>query len=175
LGDSLGNYALNAIFGPTNEAVASHQQSLSMSRSDWPSLTLNPSNCDVLCHLYDCFRVASAISADLSDAQAAADRVDLKELAWTSPVAVELLHKERTRGGVVATNKFIELDMTLRVELRRRRRIQGDFTQGAFVMMPMSHLRSLGSSLEERGILDNHGTTEIWNPKRMSASAWILT
>lgn len=163
LGDSLSMCAMNAIFGPTPESVALYRPLLGVTTNDWPALILNPTDCDLLCHLYDYFRVASAISAELDDAQASANRVDLGSLAWTSPMAVELLYKERTRGGVVVTSRFIELDMALGVELRRRRRSHGDFTQGAFVMFPMSHLRGLGTSLAAAGILDRGETTQISN------------
>ncbi len=100
LRDALARFAINSIFGPTQESVAIDPVLLGLDNADWPALVVNPSDCDLVCHLYDFFRVASAIRVRPDEAQAAADRIDLDAVlpTWRSPIAVEFLFPERTRG-----------------------------------------------------------------------------
>ncbi len=181
LRDALARYAMNAIVGPTEEAVAGGLGILGTdtvprggetprARSDegrhsswavddgvggwWkttaPGLIVNPNDCDLACHLYDFFRVASAIRVGREEAQAAADRIDLDALlpAWRSPIAVQFNFTERTRGGVtVLGGTSLNLSLELGLNLCERRRAVGDYRRGGFSIMPFDHLRAQTVSL----------------------------
>ncbi len=105
--------------------------------------------CDLNCHLYDYFRVQSAVSTDIGDGQAAADRIDLDTAkTWRAPVAVQLNYVERTRGGVtVEEGATVRLSLKLGVRLCGRRRGVGDFRRGGFSVFPVAHLQEHGIQL----------------------------
>ena len=152
LRDALARFAINSIFGPTEGSVAIDPVLLGLDNADWPALVVNPSDCDLVCHLYDFFRVASAIRVRPDEAQAAADRIDLDAVlpTWRSPIAVEFLFPERTRGGVTVTGASLSLSLGLGLDLFRKRRSFGDFRQGAFGIFPFEQLRTDAVPLGDR-------------------------
>lgn len=144
LRQALAQFAMHSIFGPTAASVA-NSGSIGVNNAEWPGLMLNPSNCDLACHLYDYFRVASAIAVEPDEAQAAADRIDLDAVLpdWRSPIAMQLTFVERTCGGVTVEGGSVNLSLELGLELCARRRTVGDFRLGGFAIVPFEHLRNL--------------------------------
>jgi hypothetical protein len=142
LRDALAQFALNAIVGPTAPSVAVDRALLGAANKEWPGVIVNPYECDLVCHLYDYFRIASAMGAARPDAQSAADTIDFATLpSWRTPIAVEMGFPERTRGGVAVHEDSIELNLVLGLELRAKRRAVGDFRQGAFAIAPVDRVR----------------------------------
>lgn len=150
LRDALACFAMSAIFGPTEKSVAVDRRLLGADNTEWPALIVNPSDCDLACHLYDYFRVASAIRARANEARSAANRIDLDALlpTWRSPIAVELSFAERTCGGLtVVEGTSVDLSLELGLDLFRMRRAVGDFRQGGFGIISFEQLRAASVSL----------------------------
>jgi hypothetical protein len=146
LRNALARFAMSSIVGPSEEAVAIDLMLLGSENAEWPARIVNPMDCDLTCHIYDFFRVASAIRVPPEEAQAAADRIDLEAVLpnWRSPIAVETLFSERTRGGVsVVDGPSVKLNFQLGLDLWSRRRAVGDFRQGAFGIFPFDHVLNL--------------------------------
>jgi hypothetical protein len=146
---ALAQFALHLVCGPVREHVAAAKSVLGSKNRRWPALIVNPTDCDLACHLYDYFRVLSATRVPPDEAQAAADRIDLDALPldWRLPIAVQVLFVERTRGGVTAKGSSLRLNVRLGMDLRHQRRTVQDFRQGAFQIVPIEDLRKGGVSL----------------------------
>jgi hypothetical protein len=145
LRDGLARFAMNSIFGSTLESVAIDTRLIGLANTEWPALIVNPSECDLACHLYDYFRLASAIRVRPDEAQAAADRIDLDAVlpGWRSPIAVQLNFPERTRGDVALVDgNSLRLSLELGLELCRKRRAVGDFRRGGFTIVPLENVRT---------------------------------
>lgn len=96
------------------------------------------------CHMYDYFRVISAMYAPGGATQADADTIDWSRVKWwTAPVVAEVLFPERMRGGVRVTPDRIEVALAFGAVIRRARRASGDFRLGAHALLPLDHIRTL--------------------------------
>jgi len=97
---------------------------------------------DLGCHLYDYFRVISALGVPLVDAARAADEIDWRRATrrWAAPIAVEVLFPERTSGGVRIEDGAIVVDLSLGLDVRRHRRAAGDFREGARIQVPVDKI-----------------------------------
>ena len=99
---------------------------------------------DPASHLYDYFRVLTAINYD---PRAAAERLNTVEWNridvrdWTAPIVVELLFPNRTAGGVSIEGNQLQIDLAYGIEFRRKRRATGDFRMGALQLIELEHLR----------------------------------
>lgn len=146
---SLAGFALSSIYGPTRASVAIPSASIGTANKVWPTLLVSEQDCDLICHVYDYFRVASAFATEPSQAQAAANRIDLGAITkdWTFPIAVVMNHKERTRGCVVAEDHAVYVSVDLGIGIKRLRRIAGDAIRGSFVIAPIQHMIDLGKNL----------------------------
>jgi hypothetical protein len=93
---------------------------------------------DAGCHMYDYFRVLSAMTAPDAPQQGAADVIAWDRVnGWPAPVIAEFLFPERTRGGVTVSNGRIEIDLAFGAIMRHFRRESGDFRQGAYGLLPL--------------------------------------
>jgi hypothetical protein len=132
---AMGAFARHAIYGPTRESVEQASQQLAAAPHVGPAML--GAEVDLGCHLYDYFRVVSALQSTPADAQSAADSIDWPavERLWPAPVVFELLFPERTVGGVQADGHHITVDLTLGAAVRKVRRAAGDFRKGAMTLM----------------------------------------
>jgi hypothetical protein len=132
---AMGAFARHAVYGPTRESV--EQASQQLAAAPHVGAAMLGTKVDLGCHLYDYFRVVSALQSTPADAQAAADSIDWPavECLWPAPVAFELLFPERTVGGVQADADYITVDLTLGSAVRKVRRAAGDFRKGAITLM----------------------------------------
>ena len=157
---ALAGFAMNAIFGPTSESIDHDSALIGSANAEWPGLIINPRSCELVCHLYDYFRVAHAISAPLGQGQAAAEKIDLRAVlpTWKSPIAVELVFAERTRGGVsVVESETVRLSARLGIDMYAARRSTGDSQQGGFIILPFEHLLANGVCLGDMCRDNNDG------------------
>jgi hypothetical protein len=138
---ALGTFAWHAVYGPTQESVDEAARDLGQAPQIGPGLFGAPDGIDLECHLYDYFRVVSAVASPIEEAQAAADNINWTTVSslWTAPVVVEVLFPERTVGGVQVDNG-ISVDMTLGVQLRAIRRAAGDPWTGAKSLIELADL-----------------------------------
>ena len=115
----------------------------------WPNLLVNEQDCDLICHVYDYFRVASAVAVPPGESQAAADRIDLAASTkdWTFPIAVVAGHNERTRGCVVVDGDVVTASLDLGIDIKCLRRLTGARLRGSFAIFPVQHLVDLGRNL----------------------------
>jgi hypothetical protein len=167
---ALSAFAFTSLFGPTRESVTIDLGALGTDNETWPDLIANPDNCDLNCHLYDYFRVLSAVSTRIGDGQAAADRIDLDAaVAWRAPIAVQLNFVERTCGGVtVEEGSAVHLSVKLGTELCQRRRAIGDFRRGNFSIFRLDELQPRGIKLG-RMCRDEHGRVPMTEIRRRGA------
>jgi hypothetical protein len=166
--NALAEFALQAIVGPSASSVAIDRQLLGSRNAEWPALIVNPANCDVMCHIYDYFRVACALSVEPRRAQHAADTIDLSLLSehWRTPIAVELVFPERTAGGVrVLEQESITLDLRLGINLMRLRKAIGDWRLGGFSVAPFSHFGQGEHHLPQTRLDGTKGSTLLTDQK----------
>jgi hypothetical protein len=176
--------AREQIFGPTETAVERAAEHLEDRRPSSPFADF-VDQMDLGCHLYDYFRILSAISRTLPDAQEAIETVDWRavdEERWTAPVWIELIMGSRTGGGVrVVAPDGIEVDLSLGVVTRFRRHQFGDFRTGARIPLPLAQIRDLPTekqsgraseltSLDRGGFVDFNLEHALQTPKRTSGS-----
>lgn len=158
--DALAAFALSAVYGPTQESVAHiARKDIGAHNRVWPGHIVNDKVCDLICHVYDYFRVSAALQVAPDRAQAAADRADIAALTkrWRLPVALVLTHSERTRGCVYAENDMLGLDMRLGVEIKRLRRQLGDSVRGSFIVLPFEALSYAGRHIGDECVEDADG------------------
>lgn len=158
--DALSGFALSAVYGPTRDSVAQIlQASIGARNRVWPGQIVNEKVCDLICHVYDYFRVLAALQVDPPHTQAAADRADNEVFAnkWKLPVAVVLTHRERTRGCVYIDHNALGVDMRLGLEMKRLRRQLGDFVRGTFTVVPLDALSRDHRHLSEACVEDANG------------------
>jgi hypothetical protein len=138
---ALGAFAWHAVYGPTPDSVDEAAQDLGQAPQIGPGLFGAQGGIDLECHLYDYFRVVSAVASPVEEAQAAADNINWTTVSslWRAPVVVEVLFPERTVGGV-QVDSGITVDMTLGLELRGVRRAHGDVWTGAKSLIELSRL-----------------------------------
>jgi|GEM_PF-5490634 len=130
-------FALNVVVGPTRQSVTIDPATIGTDNAAWPGVLVNPQHCDLHCHLYDYFRVQSAVRAGVGDGQKAAERIDLDAAeTWLAPLAVMLDLEERTVGGVtVNEGESIRLSMKLGLRMYEVRTAAGDWRGGAFSLI----------------------------------------
>ena len=142
---ALANSTRSAVFGRTKELVESVAEFVGVSAPYGPSIFPEVVDVDLECHIYDYFRVASAITVEPPAAQAAADCVNwsaIADRAWTGPVVVQMLFPERTGGGVIVRDDELYVDLGFGAAVRERRRAAGDFRKGAMGLMDLSQVRA---------------------------------
>jgi hypothetical protein len=138
---SIGAFATKAVFGPTQQAVDEASQHLGKAGPLTPGLLEGG---DLGCHIYDYFRVLSALQSGPDQAQERADGLDwsaIEDKQWTAPVAVELLFQDRTEGGVRVEGNNLVIDLAYGIKTREKRREAGDFRMGATSLTELSVLR----------------------------------
>ena len=139
---AIGAFAKHAVYGPTKESVEDASVDLGAEPEIDASLLEGPARADLVCHLYDYFRVLSALAAAPADAQEAADHIDWSVVAesWAAPIVVEVLFAERTCGGVRADADCLSVDLSYGIEMRKARRTVGDFRTGSRTVLPLKDL-----------------------------------
>lgn len=161
--ESLAKFALSSIYGPSRESVgAVPTKHIGTANRVWPSLLVSEKDCDLICHVYDYFRVASAIARPPADAQGAADRIDLTSVSsnWTLPIAHVGLRPERTRGGVIVDGDAITQDLRLGIAIKRLRMEHGEAIRGAYAVFPIQHFLSSGHRIGDDCISDADGRAD---------------
>ena len=136
--------ARNAVYGRTRRAVAPLATALADGGPRGAAIFPEVTEVDLECHMYDYFRVASAIAAEPEAAQSAADCVDwsaVDERTWTGPVAVQMMFPERTGGGVRFDGGDLYVDGAYGAEVRRLRREAGDFRKGAYALISLADVQ----------------------------------
>lgn len=148
---AIGAFAWHAVYGPTKESVDDAAQELGNAPRIGPSLFGAAVDIEHECHLYDYFRVMSAIASPLDETQTAADNINWTAVRdrWTAPIVVEVLFPERTSGGVRVDN-CITVDLTPGLQLRSARRASGDFMTGAKSLIELDLLEPTTGHLGPR-------------------------
>jgi hypothetical protein len=148
---ALGNFARLSVFGPTEAAVVQGAAKLGTAPKESDSILLGGSatGVDLECHLYDYFRVLSALRQSPETAQAAADEIDWAAVAetWTGHVAVEVLFTEERMGGVHVEGGQIALDLAFGIASRKARRAAGDFRRGARTLAELDWIRNAPTNI----------------------------
>ncbi len=142
---AIGAFARDEVYGPTREAVTEASRQLGEAPTLGAELfeSLDPAS-----HLYDYFRLLSVLASGPCDAQSRADSLDwstISESDWTSPVVIELLFPDRTRGGVRVEDEHVTVDLAYGVAIHKDRRRRGDFRMGALALSTLSNLGKLGA------------------------------
>lgn len=147
---AIGAFAWHAVYGPTQDAVDDAGQDLGQAPQIGPGLFGASGGIDLECHLYDYFRVMSAVASSGGEAQTAADNINWTAISgrWTAPVVVEVLFPDRTSGGVHVDNG-ITVDLTLGLQVREARRAAGDFMTGAKSLIELGDLEPTTGHLRE--------------------------
>jgi hypothetical protein len=95
-------------------------------------------------------------------------------LHWSTPVAIELLFPERTRGGVYVEHGTMVLDLSFGVKVFRIRHTLQDFARGAYGVFPLRNLQQRPDLLDDalkrapssetgKTVMRLHGTgPEMW-------------
>lgn len=139
---AIGAFAKYAVYGPTQDSVEDASVDLAVVPEIGLGLLEGPETADLVCHLYDYFRLLTALDATPTSCQAEADRVNWSVVSrsWTAPIVVELSFPERTGGGVRAHSAGITMDLSYGIEMRKARREAGDFRTGGRVIIPLKDL-----------------------------------
>jgi len=150
--EAVAHRALRDVYGPTELSVGDVVGISSQVAAELPQFMVNPTVCDMDCHIYDYFRVCSAARSTVPAAQDSADQVLWKALPkdWSIPVAAEVLFPERTRGGVRVVGSELLLDLRFGIEVMRIRRELRDFRRGGYIVAPIKHLSEQGTVLGEQ-------------------------
>src|SRR5207245_3392251 len=107
-----------------------------------PSGSVDP--IDESCHMYDYFRVVSAMKAGAAATQDDANVIRWDRVtAWNAPVLVDSFAPERTRGGVRVLPGMIHLSLEFGAVIRRVRRLAGDPRKGIYAFMSVGRIREL--------------------------------
>jgi hypothetical protein len=140
--EAVARSALHEVYGASENAVEGLEHALIERKHPRPRDVLLPYDVDLRAHFYDYFRIRSAVNSDMGSEQAAADAA-----SWTSlqldpetPIAVELLFPERTRGGVYAGKDKIVLKLELGKVLKEIRVLYGDVRAGFVAVSTAGHL-----------------------------------
>lgn len=161
--NGLASFALSGIYGPTRESVADlASASIGSANRVWPTLIVNERECDLVCHVYDYFRVASALAVVPSQAQAAANRIDFAAFArdWELPIAFVGVCAERTRGHVVVDNETICASLDLGLGMKRLRQLTGDPMRGSYAIFPVRYFSDAGIHLGDDCVKNRDGRAD---------------
>ena len=133
---AMGAFARHAVYGPTPESVEDAVPELGAAPPIGPWLFGAQQGVDLECHLYDYFRVMSAISCSPDEAKAATSNINWGSIGpkWAAPVAVEVLLGHRTAGAVNVVSNAINIDLTYGLRARQDRLARNDFSTGAMVL-----------------------------------------
>jgi hypothetical protein len=140
---AIGAFVRRTVCGPSRESVEESARELGNAPPVLGSL-LGGQEIDLGCHLYDYFRVLSALDAPPTEAQAAVDTINwsaVDERSWTGPVVLEVLFPRRTAGGVSVEGEDIVLDLSFGSAFREQRRSRGDFREGVTTFMDLRSIR----------------------------------
>ena len=139
---SLAGNAAHAVYGPTRQVVEEVADAIATNPFA-PHVPLSPPEpIDDSCHMYDYFRVLSALRAPGEATQADADRIQWDRVsAWKAPVIVDVMFPERTRGGITVLAGRIVLDLTFGAVIQRFRRALGDPRRGAYSFISLDRIR----------------------------------
>jgi hypothetical protein len=133
--EAIASFAIHQIYGPTEDSVDIAEGTIGRAPTPTP-VGIVPEEIDAGCHLYDYFRVLSALTS-ASTPPGRVREIDWPVVAqlWTGPVTVEVLFPERTPGGVSVEDDCVIVDLSFGALMRRLRRRAGDFRMGAMAII----------------------------------------
>ena len=156
---AIAAFAREFVFGPEESYL---NGSLSETGGDiqLPAAIVTEHLCDLRCHIYDYSRAACRVSADPDRAEEAMARVDWDVLPMSliTPVAVEMVFAERTRGGVYVLDHELFIDLRFGMLMREIRTSVRDFRRGGYEVVPVEALRARNEVLGEQWKLGRDGS-----------------
>jgi hypothetical protein len=142
-------YAHSEIFGPAQGVIEEVARHMSGPSPRIPATIVSPEDCDLSCHIYDYHRALSAVNGPPARAAENAANLNFSFMGseWSTPIAVALTFKERTRGGLCTSSRDIRLDLRWGEAIAEIRQHVGDFRRTDYLVFPYDRVKAFSPPL----------------------------